>query len=557
MADGGLIKNPSRLFIYYNARALETMDDSDPETLHWPVAVTDDGSQVRNALKAICNFGIAPESTWPYDMQTGWTYADKSNDDVIGVNDRPPAAAYEAAAKTHAVEYSRLDSKSNKTVQDYMELEQKITLGKWTLDNVRLCLIEGYPVIFGYNSFYPSKEKWDWPDATSKDKYPSLKPIPAGREHKGPDPDGKFGFGHAVLTVGFEDLGDDKHPYKGRILVQNSWGPDITSKAHFWMPYEYIMDWEATDDFWMIREVKTAAPPANRPQVKGNAATETPLPAGWKKLNPITNNKSVALSGAATIAGVGNTTTDCHYWWINKQGGSITALSWKSDHVGVFWVSPDVAVHQAVRGSLTDLTHPWEKFLVALAKSAVPLSSLAACSLDVNHTEVYWVSRGAKMGYYVQKCTWKAGWQPAERLSRDFMVGPQSRLTCTVEKGGKGITPWFVTTCGGVREYVWDKSAKEWYYGWVAAPWENRIDSDVKAISVENAVSHVVWVGPDNSLRTNHSHSTGSKITKVTGPGTVQAGSPLGLYTRKEKSFSVSYMDNAGELVVLEYGDSG
>jgi hypothetical protein len=76
-------------------------------------------------------------------MQTGWTYADKSNDDVIGVNDRPPAAAYEAAAKTHAVEYSRLDSKSNKTVQDYMEQEQKITLGKWTLDNVRLCLIEG------------------------------------------------------------------------------------------------------------------------------------------------------------------------------------------------------------------------------------------------------------------------------------------------------------------------------------------------------------------------------------------------------------------------------
>jgi len=28
-------------------------------------------------------------------------------------------------------------------------------------------------------------------------------------------------------------------------------------------------------------------------------------------------------------------------------------------------------------------------------------------------------------------------------------------------KGGKGITLWFVTTCGGVREYVWDKSAKE------------------------------------------------------------------------------------------------
>jgi len=170
----------------------------------------------------------------------------------------------------------------------------------------------------------------------------------------------------------------------------------------------------------MIREVKTAAPPANRPQVKGNAATETPLPAGWKK-RAWYPYPTITPAGRASLGGIASVVSDpwkVDILWIGPKGsiegyfvgssyldrgtryqvagegsatagGSITALSWKSDHMGVFWVSPDVAVHQAVRGSSTDLTHPWEKFLVVPAKSAVPLSSLAACSLDVNHTEVY------------------------------------------------------------------------------------------------------------------------------------------------------------------------
>jgi hypothetical protein len=57
---------------------------------------------------------------------------------------------------------------------------------------------------------------------------------------------------------------------KERILCQNSWGVvgmDINGWKSpgglFWMKYQWILDWEATDDFWMCRAVKMPkfAPP--------------------------------------------------------------------------------------------------------------------------------------------------------------------------------------------------------------------------------------------------------------------------------------------------------
>lgn len=68
-AHSNLAEDPSRLFIYYNARALGVIDPDKPETKHWPLSVKDDGTDIRNAMKAIGSFGIAPESAWPYEMQ--------------------------------------------------------------------------------------------------------------------------------------------------------------------------------------------------------------------------------------------------------------------------------------------------------------------------------------------------------------------------------------------------------------------------------------------------------------------------------------------------------
>jgi hypothetical protein len=79
----GLVKDPSRLFIYSNAPALKTMYDKKPAHLHWPLYVTKSGSAVRNAFKGISKFGIAPESTWSYEHQTGWAYSQEIRGEVL------------------------------------------------------------------------------------------------------------------------------------------------------------------------------------------------------------------------------------------------------------------------------------------------------------------------------------------------------------------------------------------------------------------------------------------------------------------------------------------
>src|SRR5450631_3498884 len=47
---------PSRLFIYYNERALEG------------TVSADSGAQIRDGIKVIAKLGVCPESDWPYDI---------------------------------------------------------------------------------------------------------------------------------------------------------------------------------------------------------------------------------------------------------------------------------------------------------------------------------------------------------------------------------------------------------------------------------------------------------------------------------------------------------
>ena len=47
---------PSRLFIYYNERAIEGTIDSDS------------GAMIRDGIKSVAKIGVCPEDTWPYDI---------------------------------------------------------------------------------------------------------------------------------------------------------------------------------------------------------------------------------------------------------------------------------------------------------------------------------------------------------------------------------------------------------------------------------------------------------------------------------------------------------
>jgi C1A family cysteine protease len=94
---------PSRLFIYYNERALEG------------TISTDSGAMLRDGIKTMAREGVCPETMWPYDQSK--------------FAERPSAQCYKSAKAHPAVQYSRV-------AQDPAQL--------------KACLAAGYPFVLGF-----------------------------------------------------------------------------------------------------------------------------------------------------------------------------------------------------------------------------------------------------------------------------------------------------------------------------------------------------------------------------------------------------------------------
>jgi C1A family cysteine protease len=133
---------PSRLFIYYNERAIEGTIDSDS------------GAQIRDGIKSVHKQGAPPETDWPYD--------------IAKFKEQPPQKAYQDATQHEAIVYQRLTPR---------------------LPQLQGCLAEGYPFVCGivvYASF-------EGQDVASSGQVPMPK---SGEKQLG---------GHAVLAVGYDD----------------------------------------------------------------------------------------------------------------------------------------------------------------------------------------------------------------------------------------------------------------------------------------------------------------------------------------------------------------
>lgn len=133
---------PSRLFIYYNARAMEHAIRSD------------NGAQIRDGLKSITRHGVCAEKLWPYHVKK--------------FAKRPPQKCYLEAAKCRGVSYHRV---------------------RRTLKQMKACLASGYPFIFGFTVY---------------ESFHSEKVRRTGRASM-PRPYEKIKGAHSVLAVGYEE----------------------------------------------------------------------------------------------------------------------------------------------------------------------------------------------------------------------------------------------------------------------------------------------------------------------------------------------------------------
>ena len=132
---------PSRLYIYYNERAMEGTINSDS------------GAQIRDGIKSVAKKGACPEDEWPYN--------------ITMYQERPTDACYKDALQYKVKSYTRV-------VQN--------------LNQMKGCLASGFPFVFGftvYNGFQPAVEG------------DGHVPMPA--------PGGGMVGGHAVLAVGYDD----------------------------------------------------------------------------------------------------------------------------------------------------------------------------------------------------------------------------------------------------------------------------------------------------------------------------------------------------------------
>ncbi len=174
----------SRLFIYWNERDVEG------------TAAQDHGAALSDGIKVLKTDGACSEDTWQYDKTM--------------VFEQPAEAAYDEA-KGHTIDEAH-----------------KV---KVELHDMRHCLAEGYPFVFGlqvYDAFQQDGEKNNGVIRT---------PDPATHEHAG---------GHAMLCVGYSD--------KDQVfLVRNSWGPGWGVRGYCYIPYGYLANSDFCHDAWTIR----------------------------------------------------------------------------------------------------------------------------------------------------------------------------------------------------------------------------------------------------------------------------------------------------------------
>jgi C1A family cysteine protease len=134
---------PSRLFIYYNERAMEGTVDSDS------------GAAIRDGIKTVVKHGACRERpTWPYN---------------IGKFDvKPPKPAYVEGKEHQAIRYLRLTQ---------------------SLAQLKGCLASGFPFVFGF-AVYESFE-------SAQVARTGHAPIPKANE--------ALLGGHAVMAVGYDE----------------------------------------------------------------------------------------------------------------------------------------------------------------------------------------------------------------------------------------------------------------------------------------------------------------------------------------------------------------
>jgi hypothetical protein len=82
-----------------------------------------------------------------------------------------------------------------------------------------------------------------------------------------------------------------------------------------------------------------------------------------------------------------------------------------------------------------------------------------------------------------------------------------------------------------------------------------RVDSDIKAISINQDRVDVFWVHPNNSLcQVTLCPGKDPEFVELFGPGTIMAGSPLGIISHMLKGMMLAFKSNKNLTMAIVFG---
>ncbi len=186
---------PSRLFIYYNERAIEN------------TVIYDAGAQIRDGIKSVADQGVCSEATWPYKDDHPPNEGDPCPTCTFA--QKPTPSCYAEALKHKIVNYSRLPR---------------------NLNLMKGCIASGFPFVFGFTCY----------DNLPFNSTDGIIPLPG--------PTNQVIGGHCVVAVGYDDATQ-------MFTIRNSWGSSWGKNGYGFMSYNWLLQQDLTDDMWTIRSV--------------------------------------------------------------------------------------------------------------------------------------------------------------------------------------------------------------------------------------------------------------------------------------------------------------
>jgi hypothetical protein len=226
--DPNITDKPSRCFLYCNARDVLRIKDRDEDWKEWPTDLNKSLVQLRTVFKALNTFGVVPEDQCPWRSPSEKPY--------------PRRLEYVNAAKTPLFNIFRLDYDMAEGVT---EPDVQRAIGTQNLYRVRQCLSQGSLVMFAFHFHWPTLQTIA--PASKDGGFPTIEKIHPSRRGVGPHGQKRS---RVVLAI-------DNDQINRRLLIKSNWGDSV---PYFWMPYEWVLDFGATEGFWTISPSQSPAP---------------------------------------------------------------------------------------------------------------------------------------------------------------------------------------------------------------------------------------------------------------------------------------------------------